>query len=222
LGVLLLVNRVAEQRPGSEASPTVRIGLAAAVRMMASRPQLRRILVASGLLSVMTISDAFVYLTLLERGLVPSQLFPLLFLATSLVYLAAAVPFGRLADRYGRNRLFLAGHGLILLAYLVVGLGSGLPGAGIALLLLGLYYAATDGVLPAATATLVPSQWRSTAISTVQTAVALGRSLAALVFGALWTVTGPGTALWLFAGGLAAVLVIVAPTLTTNPNGDAT
>lgn len=211
LGVLLLISKVAEDRPRDAAR--ARISLAGAGRLIVGRRGVRRMLLAAALLSAMTVSDAFLYLTLLERDAVSTQLFPLLFVATSLVYLWAAIPFGGLADRFGRARMFVAGHVLIVAAYLVASGAGGFPAAALALGLLGLYYAATDGVLPAATSTLVPAEWRSTAISALQTCVAVGRSLAALAFGALWTVTGPSTGLMLFAGGLAVVLLLVGPGL---------
>ena len=47
----------------------------------------------------------------------PAQLFPLLPLGTAAVFLLLAVPLGALADRVGRRRLFLAGHGVLLLGY---------------------------------------------------------------------------------------------------------
>ncbi|MCW3817968.1 MFS transporter [Micromonospora sp. DR5-3] len=216
LGVLLLVSKVREERSAAEGAP--RISLAGAARLVAQGRKLRRMLLAAGLLSAMTISDAFLYLTLLERGAVSSRLFPLLFLATSLVYLIGAIPLGRLADRFGRIQMFLTGHLLIVGAYLVAAGSDGLPSVGLALALLGLYYAATDGVLPAAAATIVPPQWMSTAISTLQTCVALGRSLAAIIFGALWAAIGPGTALWLFTAGMAVVLALTTPALLRRPS----
>jgi MFS family permease len=212
LGVLLLVNRVSEPAPAVRAHAGPRIAL----RSLFARAGFRRVLIAAGALSLLTVSDAFLYLSLLERSMVDNSVFPLLFLATSLVYLATAIPIGRLSDRYGRTPVFLAGHLGIILAYLVIGLGTSGGGAVLAVVLLGLYYAATDGVLPAATAALVPAQWRSTAISTVQTATALGRSAAALTFGALWVTIGPVPALSLFAVGLAVVVLSVAPTLLRN------
>ncbi|TMQ95317.1 MFS transporter [Actinomadura soli] len=208
LGVLLLIGKVEESRP-SAAADAPRITLAGVARLVAGRARVRRILLTAAALSALTISDAFLYLVLLEGDAISTHVFPLMFLATGVVYLAAAVPFGRLADRFGRSRVFIAGHVMILLAYAVAGSGAGPVAAAATLALLGLYYAATDGVLPAATAAIVPAGYRATVISAVQTCVALGRSLAALSFGALWALTGPSTALWAFAAALAAVLAAV-------------
>ena len=211
LGVVLLVSQVAEDRPPRRSEP--RMSPKAAVRLIARSRGLRHLGVAAALLSALTISDAFLYLSLLDSGAISPRLFPLLFLATSLVYLVCAVPFGRLADRFGRARMFVAGHVAIVVAYLLAGAAHGLAAAGVALALLGLYYAATDGVLPAATAAVVGAEWRATAISALQTCVALGRSVAALAFGALWTLVGASAALWMFATGLLVALVLVGPVL---------
>lgn len=229
LGVLLLIGRVRPDRPRLHPVPVARTDVTAAPDRaadggggdgaVAGRPApalrqlftrstgFRRLLLVALPLSALTISDAFIYLTLLERGLVTSTQFPLLFLATSATYLAAAVPVGRLSDRLGRTRVFLAGHLLVVCTYLVAGSADTLTATLAALGMLGLYYAATDGVLPAAASPLVPSQWRSTAISALQTAVAVGRAAAALTFGAVWAAQGYQAALWLFAAGLAVAVL---------------
>ncbi|TDD37577.1 MFS transporter [Actinomadura sp. KC06] len=212
LGVLLLIGKVDESRPTAAATADAgapRVTLAGAARLVAGDARVRRVLLTAAVLSALTISDAFLYLVLLKGDAISTHFFPLMFLGTGVVYLAAAVPFGRLADRFGRPRVFIAGHVMILLAYGVAGSGASALAAGATLALLGLYYAATDGVLPAATAAIVPAPYRATVISAVQTCVALGRSLAALTFGALWALTGPSTALWAFAAVLAAALAAV-------------
>ncbi|WUI00710.1 MFS transporter [Spirillospora sp. NBC_00431] len=210
LGVLLLIGKVDEsRRPAAADAGAPRVTLAGAVRVVAGQARVRRVLLTAAVLSALTISDAFLYLVLLKGDAISTHFFPLMFLGTGIVYLAAAVPFGRLADRFGRPRVFIAGHVMILLAYCVAGSGAGAVAAAATLALLGLYYAATDGVLPAATAAIVPAEYRATVISAVQTCVALGRSLAALTFGALWALTGPSAALWAFAAALAAAVAAV-------------
>lgn len=212
LGVLLLVSKVpADSRRPHE--PTAVVRLSAIGRILVGNVAVRRLMLAAALLSAMTVSDAFVYLTLLDRGLVPAELFPLLFVATSGVYLLTAIPLGRLADRWSRIGIFVLGHVLIIGVYVLAAELNSVAAAGAALALLGLYYAATDGVLPAATVPLVDSAWRSTAISTLQTVVALGRSTAALTFGLLWSVTGSSTALWIFGAGMAVSILVAAPIL---------
>ena len=56
---------------------------------------------------------------------------------------------------------------------------------------LGLFYAATDGVLMAAATTLLGASTRATGLAVVATGSAIGRMVAAVLFGLLWTRFGP-------------------------------
>lgn len=103
----------AERRP--ERPPALRDSLA-----LLRRPDLRRLTVCATLLGLTTVSDSFLYLLLQREGNLSAQLFPLLPLGTAAVFLLLAVPLGALADRVDRRRLFLAGHGVLLLGYGVV------------------------------------------------------------------------------------------------------
>lgn len=174
----------------------------------ATTPALRRLAAASGLLAVATISDAFVLLVLRDRVELSVGMFPLLFVAVSGGYLLLAAPVGRLADRWGRARIYLAGYAVLLLAY--VALGSGAGGGGVvvvALLAMSLHYAATDGVLAALTSQVSVVDARGTALGLVTTVVAGARLVGAVVFGALWTFAGSAVAVTAFAVALVAALV---------------
>ncbi|SDI99349.1 Major Facilitator Superfamily protein [Frankineae bacterium MT45] len=159
-------------------------------------PLMGRLLLAAGLLGVLTIGDGFLYLELTYRDSVATKYFPLLYVGTNFAYLALAVPFGRLADRVGRARVYIGGHVLLLLAYICA--GGPLAGAVTSLaclLLLGAYYAATDGVLPAIAGRLSPTGLRTSAIATAQTVVAIGRFASSILFGVMWTAYGREQAL---------------------------
>ncbi|MFD8595833.1 MFS transporter [Kitasatospora sp. NPDC059646] len=207
LGVLLLVLFVPARTTAPAAPlgapsgprPTLRDALA-----LLGRPALRRLALAAVLLGLTTVSDSFLYL-LLQRELgLPAQLFPLLPLGTAAVFLTLAVPLGVIADRVGRRTLFLAGHAVLLCAYGVV--LSPLHGAGAAalvLLLHGAFYAATDGVLAAATAATVPDAQQGAGQALVGTGQALARFACSLAFGAAWSLWGPRPALTAAAAALA-------------------
>ncbi|MFD7601260.1 MFS transporter [Streptomyces mirabilis] len=171
--------------------PTLRAALA-----LLGRPDLRRVTLCALLLGLATVSDSFVYLLLQRRLGVPDRWFALLPLGTAAAFLLLAVPLGRLADRVGRWRVFLAGHGALLLAYallLTSWHGTALPYA--VLLLHGCFYAATDGVLMAVASQSVPEELRSSGLALVQTGQALARFVCSLGFGAAWTAWGDRTAL---------------------------
>ncbi|WTO66156.1 MFS transporter [Streptomyces sp. NBC_00212] len=201
LGVLLLVLYVPARAAPTESSTPHRIKPLGALRSAA----FRRILCAAALLGAATVGDSFVYL-LLQRGLdIPVGWFPLLPLGSAAAYLLLAVPAGRIADRVGRRLPFLYGHVALLGVYALLLIPAGGPALVIVvpvLILLGVFYAATDGVLMALAAPSLPDGGRAGGLALLQTAQALARLLGTAGFGAAWTVWGPGPALWMAAVAL--------------------
>jgi MFS family permease len=217
LGVAVLVLFVPDVRWKAEPGAAQ-----ASLRGVAGLLRDRRVValtVAAGLLGLVTVSDGFVYLSLQKRLDVPADVFPLFLLGSSTVYLLLAVPLGRLADRIGRRTVFVAGHVGLLMLYvllLVAALPAWLACVG-CLALLGTYYAATDGVLSATAAEILPAPLRSSGLALVQTALAGGRLLSSLLFGLLWTVTGGQRGgLAAFTIALAVVLPVAATLLSTR------
>lgn len=212
VGLAVLVLFVPDLRPaaGMPRLPARR------VLAEATGAPLRRPLLAAGLLGLFSVGDGFLYLSLQHRDEFAARYFPLLYVGTNLAYLTLAVPLGRLADRVGRARVLVAGHAVLVCGYLLAALpGAVLPGGvpvvtlGV-LALLGLSYAATDGVLPALVSPLVPVEARGSAIAAAQTTVALARFAASALFGLLWTARDPATALLVFAAGLAGAVPVAA------------
>ncbi|ARF58702.1 MFS transporter [Streptomyces gilvosporeus] len=216
-GVLLLALYVREPRAAQRPAHPPRPGLVRALRTLAGTPGVPRLSLAAVLLGAATISDAFLYLVLQQRHHLDARWFPLLPVGTAAAFLLLALPVGRLADRVGRLRVFLAGHGALLAAYflLLLPLGSDtqLPAIAALFVLLGIFYAATDGVLMAAAAPLLPPALRASGLALVQTGQAVGRFAAAVLFGAAWTALGPATALAAAAAVLAAALALCLPVL---------
>lgn len=166
------------------------------------------------LLALATVSDGFLYLVLQRRLEFSAGVFPLLYVVTALVYFVLAIPAGRLADRIGRVRVFLAGYSLLPIVYVIaispgLGYGSGLA----ALVLFGAYYAATDGVLAALASSLLKPAVRASGLATLGTAVAVTRIAASVLFGAFWSFGGLEVAMASFAGVGAAAVVVGALTL---------
>ena len=201
VGGTAVAEKAVDERAVAEKSerPTLRAAFA-----LLARRDLRRITVCALLLGLATVSDSFVYLLLQRQLGVPDRWFALLPLGTAAGFLLLAVPLGRLADRVGRWRVFLGGHGALLTAYallLTSWHGTALPYA--VLLLHGTFYAATDGVLMAAASDSVPEQLRSSGLALVQTGQAAARFVCSLGFGAAWTLWGDRTALMASAVALA-------------------
>ncbi|WP_329126042.1 MFS transporter [Streptomyces sp. NBC_01465] len=179
------------------------------------RPGFRRVGIGVLLLGAVTLSDSFVYLLIQQRLDISEEYFPLLPLGTTGVYLLTAMPLGQLADRIGRLRVFVAGYGALLLAYL--SLFGPVGGAGLVittLVLHGLFYAATDGVLMAAIGPMVPEHLRAAGMSLIQTAQSLATLASSMLFGAAWSVWGLHTAL---AVALAVLTAAIAAALLILP-----
>jgi MFS family permease len=182
--------------------------LSSALRLL-HNPFFRRIVLTGTLLSLMSASDAFIYLTMHRRSTTSLSAFPLLYVGTALIYLLLAIPLGRLADRIGRGRVFLGGHVLLLGVYGLLLQPSLAPlTLGGCLLLLGAYYAATDGVLMALASTALPCALLTTGLALLTTATALARFAASVGFGAFWAWGGPEFALATFGIGLVVACVI--------------
>ncbi|MFJ3923352.1 MFS transporter [Streptomyces sp. NPDC090022] len=185
-------------------------------------PRLRALAACAALLGLTTVSDAFLYLLLQERTGVGERWFPLLPLGTAAVFLLLAVPAGALADRIGRRTVFLTGHALLLTGYGLLLWAPDFPALPYVVLALhGLFYAATDGVLPAAVAATVPARLRATGIAVVGTGQALARFGCSLAFGGAWTLWGSGPALAAAAAGLCCCAAVAGFVLRPSvPDGD--
>lgn len=169
-----------------------------------NNPGMRRLLLVAAVFGVVTIGDGFIYLVLQSRAAFATQWFPLLYVGTNVAYLALAIPLGRLADKWGRMRLFIVGHGALLAAYLCAALPStGAAATLTCLLLLGIFYAATDGVLAALAGQFSTPASRASGIAAAQTVVALSRLVASVGFGVLWFAVGRQNAIVMAAVALA-------------------
>jgi len=204
LGVMLLVLFVRDhrgRRPTTHPA-THPVSPGAAARLVA-HPAVLEIVVAAGLLGLVTIGEGFVYLLLQERDGLGLVWFPLLAVGTNLAYLLLAAPFGILADRVGRVTVMLGGYAALAGVYVLLLLpydGWGL--LALTLLLHGVFYAATDGVLMALAGGVLPEALRTTGLAVVQTGQALAYLGSSVLFGVAWSWWGAEQAL------VAAVLAV--------------
>ena len=175
----------------------------------ARMPGFIAILVCGTLLAMCTVSDAFLYVLIQEKSEIGFGYVPLFYVATSATFMLFAVSAGRLADRFGLQKMFLIGYCLLVVIYLLL-LSSQSVSALLSvacIVMLGLFYAATEGVLMAMASRLIPAGFRTTGLALILTGVGLGRLASSLFFGWLWQSGGIDHALTVFA--MASVIMIV-------------
>ena len=170
--------------------PATPVSLKTALQLL-GEARFRALVLAAIVLGLASISDGFVFLILQRRMAVGMAAFPLLYVGASLITSLFAIPCGRLADRVGRSGVLLGGYGLLALVYVVLLL----PGVGwwqiaAVLFLLGVFYAATDGVLTAMAAAALPSSHSGSGLAVLATASDLARLTASVLFGFLWSLAG--------------------------------
>ena len=160
-------------------------------------------------LALVVPGDALLYLTYARQADLAPALFPLLYAGASVGFLVLAIPLGRLADRVGRARVFLAGEAMLFGVFALLGAGlAGLAPLLLLLLLYGGFYAATDGIVTAMASAALPRHLRTTGLAILGTAVALAHLLSAIGWGAIWEQWGATTASHVFMVGLVVSFVI--------------
>jgi MFS family permease len=197
------------REPARPARRTEReVDLKAALALI-REPGFRALTVATGVLGLATVSDGFVYLTLRDRVDFGASLFPLLATGTALLYMLLAAPLGRLSDKVGRGRVMIGGYIALLAVYcLLMAPSPGAVSVAVVLALLGVYYAATDGVIAAMGSARLSESLRGSGLALLGTATSLARLVASVLFGAVWTWLGVETAIALFAGGLVVAMAV--------------
>ncbi len=171
-------------------------GPRAPVRALLGRPEVRRLTGCAVLLGLTTVSDSFLYLILQRRLDLPGTWFPLLPLGTAAASCCWPCRWGRSPTGSAAGGCSWRGIWRCSRAYglLLVALAGGAALVCAVLALHGSFYAATDGVLAAATADAVPEDVRGSGLAVVQTGQTAARFVCSLAFGAAWTAWGDRTA----------------------------
>jgi predicted MFS family arabinose efflux permease len=193
------------------------VNLRAAARLLGTR-RFATLVGVGATLALVTVSDGFLFIALQRHLDFEPRLLPLLFVGTAFAYMLLAIPVGRLADGVGRGRVFVAGYVPLLVAYALLLFPAGGSAEIVVFLgLLGLYYAATDGVLMALASAALPPALRGSGLALLVTATSLGRLFASVVFGTIWTWTNVETAIAVYAGGLVTAMALAAAALRRAP-----
>ncbi|HKE97279.1 MAG TPA: MFS transporter [Povalibacter sp.] len=193
------------------ANPAARLPADAAVPRWSGlgSPKFVVLVACGGVLAMTTISDGFVYLVLQQKTALAVGYFPLFYVLTAMGYMLFSIPAGRLADRISRPAVFMGGYALLIALYAVLcfreHIGVGLLTGCLALL--GLYYAATEGILMALASAVIAPERRTAGIAIVATAVATGKLVSSIAFGALWQGIGVTGAVLVFGAATSLALL---------------
>jgi MFS family permease len=206
LGAILFF--VPGMKPAERARPGTVVSFTAALRLMRDG-KFRSLVIAGTLLGVTTISDSFIFLTLQRQQELVFTVFPLLFVGAALFTSVCAIPFGRLADRVGRKAVFLGGYGILAMIYAVLLLPFGKSSWLLLAVLfgMGIFYAATDGVLSAMASAILPPAQVGSGLAVLATATGLARLAGSMIFGLLWARAGMNQATVYYLVALVPVLV---------------
>lgn len=189
-----------------EPSDSPGLSLGATARM----PGFIGLIICGTLLAMCTVSDAFLYVLIQEKSGIGFGYVPLFYVATAATFMLFAVFAGKLADRFGLRRMFIFGYCLLVVIYALLLSSQSVSGvlAAACIVMLGLFYAATEGILMAMASQLIPAGHRTTGLALLLTGVGLGRLTSSLMFGWLWQSGGIDWALAVFIAACVIVIVI--------------
>jgi MFS family permease len=138
-------------------------------------------------------------------------LIPSILVLMNLSYAASAYPFSRLADRMSRQTLLAMGIIFLITADIVLATTDSVWQVMVGVAVWGLHMGATQGVLSAIVADVVPVELRGTAFGIYSLVTGAALLAASVIAGLLWTAVGPGAT---FAtGALFAALAVGAVVL---------
>ena len=187
---------------------TQKLSFKAWMKELLTQRRLLAIVASIFLLNLFTISDGLLYLMIQQQLGLPAHAVALMFAGTAAVFMFAAGRIGRWVDTLGVGRVLAAGYALLIVTYgvclvlmqtpmqtqsslpLTVSIGL----AAIVVSLLGLFYAATDGVWAVVIVRHSRAVVRVSALALLATAIGLARLLSSNVFAWLWHSYDPSVA----------------------------
>ena len=204
VAVAVLVLFVREPVVAGGAKPPVRIDRAA-LRLLG--PGVWRAIGIGSVMTLARISEAFLILRAGDAGLAITWA-PLVLVVMNVVYSGSVWPVGVLSDRIGKRGLLLAGFGVLIVADLVLGLGSGLALVFLGVALWGLHMGLTQGLLSAMVAEAAPAALRGTAFGIFNLATGIVLLVANAAAGGIWAIYGAEATF--LTGAAVAILALVA------------
>jgi MFS family permease len=181
-------------------------------------PAYWRVVIVATLFTLARFSEAFLLLRAQSVGL-SLALVPAIMVVMNVVYAFSAWPAGVLSDRIGRFGVLAAGFALLLVADLMLALGTSVGAVVLGASLWGLHMGLTQGLLAAFVADTAPAELRGTAFGMFNLVTGLAMLAASVIAGGLWDRVGPqGTFLAgaLFTAAALAALPLLRRRLTSK------
>jgi MFS family permease len=157
-------------------------------------------------LTLARFSEAFLILRSQSVGL-PIALVPLVMVVMNVVYALAAYPAGVIADRIGRQGVLIAGIAFLIVADVILAMGSTVLPILLGVVFWGLHMGFTQGLLATLVADTAPVDLRGTAFGVFNFAIGIAMLVASVIAGGLWDVYGPAAT---FLAGAAFTAVALA------------
>ncbi len=151
-------------------------------------------------------SDVFLLLMAKQHGLSDMQVIGV-YVFYNLVYALFSVPFGILADKWGKKQSMCIGLVFFVVTYLGMSQQGGIVSVIVLFFCYGLYAAATDGVSKAWISNLVPKEETGSALGLLAGGVSLAAIFASTTTGLIWKFGQGQMALMVTAGVAGLVLV---------------
>ena len=141
-------------------------------------------------LTLARFSEAFLILRSQSVGL-PIALVPLIMVVMNIVYALAAYPAGVMADRTGRQGVLIAGIAFLIVADIILAMGSTVLPIMLGVVFWGLHMGFTQGLLATLVADTAPTDLRGTAFGVFNFAIGIAMLIASVIAGGLWDAYGP-------------------------------
>jgi MFS family permease len=156
-------------------------------------------------LTLARFSEAFLILRSQSVGL-SIALVPLIMVVMNIVYALAAYPAGVMADRTGRQGVLIAGIAFLIVADIILAMGSTVLPIMLGVVFWGLHMGFTQGLLATLVADTAPADLRGTAFGVFNFVIGIALLIASVVAGGLWDVYGPAATFFMGAALTAAAL----------------
>lgn len=164
------------------------------------------VVVIGAVFTLARFSEAFLVLRAHDAGLALAWT-PLVLVVMNLTYVASAYPVGKLSDRIGRIGLLIGGLALLIVADVILALGTHLVATFVGIAVWGLHLGLTQGLLSALVADTAPESLRGSAFGVFHLVGGIAALAASLIAGVLWQSAGPPATFFAGAACSAAALI---------------